>query len=78
MRTTVELDEDTARAVEALRRAEGLGTSEAVNSLIRRALLADVGRRPRFAQRSRPLSVHLDVSNIAEAMETLDGPTAPG
>ncbi|MGH9181117.1 MAG: ribbon-helix-helix protein, CopG family, partial [Acidimicrobiales bacterium] len=39
MRTTVEFDTDTARAVEELRRDRGVGVSEAVNELIRRGLL---------------------------------------
>jgi hypothetical protein len=75
MRTTIEFDPDTAKAVEALRRDEGLGVSEAVNELIRRGLL----RReptPAFVQRTRPLGMRVDVSNIGEAIETLEGPEA--
>jgi hypothetical protein len=72
MRTTVEFDEDTARAVEALRRERGIGVSEAVNELIRRALLP----RPApaaFQQRTRRLGLRIDVSNVAEALEVLEG-----
>lgn len=76
MRTTVELDDDTARAVDALRRERGIGTSEAVNTLLRRALLAHDRPRPPFRQRTARLAVRIDVSNVAEALETLDGPTA--
>lgn len=73
MRTTVDLDDDTAKAVERLRRDEGLGLSEAVNELIRRGLLPS--RRPgRFRQRTAPLGLRIDVSNVAEALENLDGP----
>ena len=75
MRTTVEFDDDTAREIEALRRAEGLGVSAAVNELIRRAMLprADAAR---FEQTSRKLGLRIDVSNVADALETLEGPTA--
>lgn len=72
MRTTVDLDDDTAAAIALLRRDNGLGVSEAVNELIRRALV----RRPTataFRQRTRSLGLKIDVSNIAEALETLDG-----
>ena len=73
MRTTVEFDDDTARAIESLRRTRGLGVSEAVNELIRRGLLAQPTRPP-FRQRTAPLGVILDVSSVADALEVLDGP----
>lgn len=72
MRTTVEFDDDAARAIEALRREHGLGMSEAVNELIRRGLLAQVSRAP-FRQRTAALGVTIDVSNVADALEVLDG-----
>jgi len=75
MRTTIEFDPDTAKAVEELRREQGLGVSEAVNELIRRGLLPR-GPLPTFVQRTRPLGVRVDVSNVAEAIETLEGPEA--
>lgn len=75
MRTTVEFDDDTARAVEQLRRELGIGVSEAVNQLIRRGLLPgpDV---PTFRQRTRRLGLKVDVSNVAGALEDLDGADA--
>jgi hypothetical protein len=75
MRTTVEFEDDTARAIEELRRSEGLGVSEAVNELIRRGLLP---RRSgdRFEQRTYAMGLKIDVSNIAEALEVLEGPDA--
>jgi Ribbon-helix-helix protein, copG family len=75
MRTTVEFDADTAKAIEELRRERGLGISEAMNELIRRALLP---RDPieTFVQPTRGLGLRIDVSNIAEALESLDGPEA--
>jgi hypothetical protein len=78
MRTTVTFDADTAAAVERLRRERGIGLSEAVNELIRRGLAAEASTRPprRFRQRSVPLGLRIDVANVAEAIETLEGPTA--
>jgi len=73
MRTTVEFDPDTAKAIEGLRRETGVGVSEAVNELIRRGLLPPAPPKP-FRQRTRSLGLRIDVSNIAEALETLEGP----
>lgn len=75
MRTTVEFAADTAKAIEKLRKERGLGVSEAVNELIRRGMLRD-GRRKRFQQRTSPLGLRIDVSNVAEALEILEGPSA--
>lgn len=72
MRTTVELDEDTSRAVKQLREESGLGVSQAVNELIRRGLLPRPETGP-FRQRTRALGVRVDVSNVAVALEDLDG-----
>ena len=75
MRTTIDFDDDTAKAVEQLRRREGLGLSQAVNELIRRGLLPRA-EHPRFVQPTHRLGVKLDVSNVAEALEVLEGPEA--
>ena len=75
MRTTVEFEPDTARAIEQLRRERGLGVSDAVNELIRRGLLPH-GPTPQFVQRTQALGLRLDVSNIADALESLEGPEA--
>lgn len=75
MRTTVEFDPDTAKAVERLRRERGLGGSEAVNELIRAGIL----RRqpvPAFRQQTHRLGIRIDVATVAEALEVLDGPSA--
>ena len=74
MRTTVELNDDAARAVQELRR-QGRGVSEAVNELIRRGLLARA-QPDRFQQRTRSLGIRIDVSNVADALEVLEGPDA--
>jgi hypothetical protein len=72
MRTTVDLDTDTAQAIDQLRREQGMGLSEAVNTLIRRGLLPrpDAGS---FRQQTRSLGIKIDVSNVAEALDTLEG-----
>jgi hypothetical protein len=71
----VNLDEDVAKAVERLRREKGIGLSEAVNELIRGALGRKTGRR-RFRQRTQAVGIRIDVSNVAEALDLLEGPSA--
>ena len=72
MRTTVDLDDDVAAAIDQLRRGGAVGLSDAVNQLIRAGLL-QTPRAHRFRQRSAPLGLRIDVSNVAEVLETLDG-----
>ncbi|MDZ7676729.1 MAG: hypothetical protein U5K30_16895 [Acidimicrobiales bacterium] len=74
MRTTVDFDDDTAAAVERLRR-DGRGMSEAVNELIRRGMLP----RPdedAFVPTTMRLGIKIDVSDVVDALETLEGPEA--
>lgn len=75
MRTTVELDSDTAQAVRALRRDEGRGVSEAVNELIRRGMQPKPRTKP-FVARTRRLGIRIDVSNVSDALDLLEGPDA--
>ena len=75
MRTTITLDADVAAAIERLRRRQGIGLSEAVNELIRSGLRARAPRA-RFQQRNHDLRLRVDVRNVAEALEGLEGPTA--
>lgn len=72
MRTTVEFDDDTSKAIEALRRDRGIGLSDAVNELIRQGLVRQPAPRP-FRQRTRQLGIKVDVSNVATALEDLEG-----
>jgi hypothetical protein len=76
MRTTVSLDDDVTAAVEELRRSKHVGLSEAVNELIRTGMAGAPRRRRAFRQRSAALGLRLDVSNVAEALDVLDGPAA--
>lgn len=73
MRTTVTLDKDVAAAVERLRRERGLGLSEALNELARAGLATKMPKRP-FRQKTHPLGARIDVTNVAEALEFLEGP----
>lgn len=52
-----------------------MGVSEAVNSLIRRGLMAGQ-ERPHFTQMTSRLGLKIDVSNIGEALEILEGSDA--
>jgi hypothetical protein len=73
MRTTIALDDDTTAAIEELRRRTGVGVSEAVNQLIREGLTVR-STQPPFRQRSYDAGLLIDVSNVAEALELLEGP----
>ena len=73
MRTTVSLDDDVAAAVQRLRAERNLGLSEAVNELAR-AGLAVPSQRTRFVQRSFPMGARIDVANVGDALEYLEGP----
>ena len=72
MRTTVTLDDDVAAALERLRRERGLGLSEAVNELVR-AGLTQRAARTRFVQKSDRLGIRIDVTDVADALELLEG-----
>jgi metal-responsive CopG/Arc/MetJ family transcriptional regulator len=73
MRTTVTFDDDVAAAVDRLRRERSIGLSEAVNELIRAGLRMKPAK-PGFRQGSRSIGLRIDVSNVAEALEVLEGP----
>lgn len=77
MRTTIDLEPDVLAAVEALQQARHLGRSEAVNELVRAgvATSATSATREQFVQRTAAIGLKIDVSNVAEALEALEGPT---
>ncbi len=62
-------------AIERLRREEGLGVSDAVNELVRRGLMPDERSEP-FVQKTRRLGLKIDVSNVGDALEVLEGASA--
>lgn len=75
MRTTITLADDVAAAVDKVRRDRSLGLSEAVNELVREGLTGLPTAEP-FRQATHRLGAGIDVANVAEAIETLDGPSA--
>lgn len=75
MRTTIELDHDTADELRRLGAADGRGVSSAVNELIRRGMLAPHLIAP-FIPRTHVLGLKFDVSNVADALDLLEGPDA--
>lgn len=76
MRTTVTLEPDVAAAVEAVRRERHVGVSAAINELIRSGLgRADAGSKP-FVQRTTRMGARMDVANVADVLEVLDGPAS--
>jgi metal-responsive CopG/Arc/MetJ family transcriptional regulator len=76
MRTTVNLADDVARAVDRLRRERAIGLSEAINDLVR-AALAQPETRTRFRQKTHDMGrAIIDYSNVADAIESADGPAS--
>jgi hypothetical protein len=77
MRTTVTLEPDVAAAVRSLRRRRHVGVSAAVNELVRLGLGRTTAPAGTFEQRTSAMGALIDVANVAEALELLDGPAAP-
>ncbi len=75
MRTTIDLDDDTAAEVRRLRSEEHRGLSEAVNELIRRGMLQQAPPEA-FVPTTRPLGLKIDVTDVAEALDLLEGTDA--
>ena len=71
VRTTITLADDVDAAVEEVMRREGIGRSEAVNSLVR-AGLARQGSRATYQPRTFPMGVRIDVTDIGEVLDLLD------
>jgi hypothetical protein len=74
MRTTLNLADDVVAAVERLRRERSLGLSEAVNELARAGMARQEQAPSGFHQISHDLGGGIDFDNVADALETLDGP----
>lgn len=75
MRTTITLDDDVAAAVGRVQQEDHVGVSAAVNRLVRQGLS---GERPRaeFVQQTSSGHARIDVTNVVEALELLDGAAA--
>ncbi len=52
-----------------------MGLSEAVNRLVRAGLVVTSRTSAPFEQRTHPLGLKLDVTNVAEALDALEGPS---
>ena len=76
MRTTLTLASDVAAAVKRLQRERSIGMSQAVNELVRAGLASPRDARRPFRQRSHDVGVHVNVDNVAEALEALEGSRA--
>jgi hypothetical protein len=74
MRTTVTLADDVAAEVRRLRRERSIGVSEALNELARAGMARKQQPRNRFVQRTNDLGLKIDVTNVAEALEQIEGP----
>lgn len=72
MRTTITLQPDVAAAVARIQRQRGVGVSEAVNDLVRQGLARKRERR-KFVQQTSALGLRIDVTNVAEALDLLEG-----
>jgi hypothetical protein len=77
MRTTVRLDDDVAAAAQRLSREAHIGLGEAVNRLARAGLRPERSTRRTFQQRTAELGLRVDVSNVADALDVLDGAEHP-
>jgi hypothetical protein len=77
VRTTVTLDEDVAKALEALRRETGMGTSAALNKLVRRGLAASVAEaRAPFRQRTSVLGLpRIPLDDVEQALALIEMPS---
>lgn len=73
MRTTVNLDDDVAAAVERLRKERGIGLSSALNELARRGLAQGEIPRSRFSQQTSSGGARIDLTDVAAALDLLDG-----
>lgn len=72
MRTTITVADDVAAEMERLRRDEGMGPSEALNTLARRGMAAATARPQRYEHRSADLGLRIDVSDIGAVLDLLD------
>lgn len=66
------LDDDVAAEVERMRRAKGIGLSEAVNELAR-AGMSRSSTRHRYEHRTADIGLKVDVTNVGEVLDLLDG-----
>ena len=67
------LDSDVVAEIERLRR-QGLGISAALNLLARRGIAAQAAAPvPRYRHRTAQIGLKVDVTNVADVLDLLDG-----
>ena len=71
MRTTITVADDIYAEMERLRREQGLGPSEALNTLARRGMARKEAPRP-YVHKTRPMGPKVDIMNIGEVLDLLD------
>lgn len=71
MRTTITVADDVAAEMERLRREQGMGPSEALNTLARRGMTRSEPAR-HYRPRTHDLGVRLDISDVAAALELIE------
>lgn len=64
--------DDVSAEMDRLRRDEGLGPSEALNTLARRGMAAAHSRPRPYEHRSADLGLRIDVSDIGAVLDLLD------
>lgn len=72
MRTTITVADDVSAEMDRLRRDEGLGPSEALNTLARRGMAAAHARPGPYEHRSANLGLRIDISDIGAVLDLLD------
>ena len=72
MRTTVDLSPDVEKAIDERRRTTGAGLSQTVNELLRQGIAATKRPTTKFTQRTHPIGLRIDVSNVQDALDALD------
>lgn len=71
MRTTVTFEADVGAALAHLREERGWSTSEAVNRLLRHALI-EKSPRTIYEHRTADLGINRSVDDVAHALDVLD------
>jgi hypothetical protein len=75
MRTTVTLADDVAAELDRMRHERSIGVSQALNELARAGMIRKKEPRKKFVQRTHSMGKEkVDVTNIGEVLELLEGP----
>ncbi|HHU37984.1 MAG TPA: CopG family transcriptional regulator [Propionibacterium sp.] len=72
MRTTITIADDVYAEMERMRREEGLGPSEALNTLARRGMARSARVDYVFEPVAFDMGYRIDVTNVGEVLDLLD------